>query len=278
LIPINKIINGDCLGVLKTMPDESIGCCVTSPPYFGLRDYLVNNQIGKEEQPDEYVEKLVLVFNEIKRVLKTDGTLWLNVGDSYAANRTYQVPSTKGGPKHSVAQGLQTNNKVPIGLKPKDLIGIPWKIAFALQKNGWFLRQDIIWQKVNQMPESVKDRCTKSHEYVFLLSKNQKYFFNSDAIKEPCHNSLETRNKRSVWSIPTKPFNGAHCAVFPEALVEPCIKAGCKEGGIVLDPFIGSGTVAVVALRLGRKFIGIELNPDSCKIAEERIKGTNVDS
>lgn len=275
------ILQGDALEQLRTISSESVHTCVTSPPYFGLRDYGVDDQIGQEETVEEYIRRLVDVFREVRRVLKNDGTLWLNIGDSYAANRTYQAQ---------------------IGCKPKDMIGIPWMLAFALRADGWYLRQDIIWAKPNPMPESVKDRCTKSHEYIFLLSKNKKYYFDSDAIKEAVaetskvrlsqniaeqHGSYRvpgktngpmkavggtsTRNKRDVWIIPTKPFKGAHFAVFPEKLVEPCVLAGCPKGGTVLDPFAGSGTTGVVAKNLGRNFIGIELNQDYIYLAEQRI-------
>ena len=265
-----KILVGDCLEQMAHIESQSVQTCVTSPPYWGLRDYGHDGQMGLEKTPDEYVANLVEVFAEVRRVLKDDGTLWLNLGDSY-------------------------------GLKPKDLIGIPWRVAFALQADGWYLRQDIIWAKPNPMPESVKDRCTKSHEYLFLLSKSPKYYYDNEAIKEPSLGLGKTairfggnkygdsddpkhatksgneytdsgkRNKRDVWTINTKPFKGAHFATMPEALVEPCVLAGSREGDIVLDPFLGSGTVAVVAERYRRNWIGCELNPDYAAIAEVRI-------
>lgn len=292
------IRQGDSLTLLREMPDESVQCCVTSPPYWGLRDYGVDGQMGLEKTPDEYVAGMVELFREVRRVLRKDGTLWLNLGDSYAANRSYQVPSTKGGPKHSPAQSKQANNTVPLGLKPKDLVGIPWRVAFALQADGWWLRQDIIWHKPNPMPESVRDRCTKAHEYVFMLSKSKKYYYDHEAVKEPAVSDHRSgngygrpeqiskggrgqekgwsnvgglRNRRSVWTVTTKPFKGAHFAVFPPDLVEPCILAGCPEGGTVLDPFAGSGTVAMVARELGRKSIGLELNPEYIEIAKRRL-------
>ena len=307
-MPDFQIINGDALKALQAMPDGSVDCIVTSPPYWGLRDYGVDGQLGLEATPEEYVAKMVEVFREVRRVLRDDGTLWLNIGDSYAANRSYQVPSTKGGTKHSYSQAVGGKGSViPDGLKAKDLIGIPWRLAFALQADGWYLRQDIIWHKPNPMPESVRDRCTKAHEYIFLLSKSERYFFDSEAIKEPAvsekpagnkrhkyadaynagtseeHRTKagllaltgvewETRNRRSVWTIATKPYAGAHFAVMPEALVEPCVLAGSRAGDTILDPFTGSGTVGLVALKHGRHFVGTELNPEYAALAEARIR------
>ena len=278
--------------------------CITSPPYWGLRDYGHAGQLGLEPTPEAYVQAMVEVFREVRRVLKPNGTLWLNLGDSYARNGgtgdcgpNAQVGSTKRGVQ-------ERNTKAPDGLKPKDLVGIPWRVAFALQSDGWYLRQDIIWHKPNPMPESVMDRCTKAHEYVFLMAKSEKYFYDHEAVKEPAVHAGENvtnkngkngqmgeygatrsgfmkpegvlvgdkRNRRDVWTIPTKPFKGAHFAVMPEALVEPCILAGCPVGGLVLDPFTGSGTVGAVAVRLGRRFIGTELNPEYIAIAEDRIR------
>jgi len=305
---IDKVICGDCLTVLKTIPDESIDCCITSPPYWGLRDYGVDGQLGLEKTPEEYVEKLVQIFREVRRVLKKKGTLWVVLGDSYAGSN--QGHGTKELSKKQASNiGTQwmtgkTLPRLPNGLKPKDLAGIPWRTAFALQADGWYLRQDIIWSKANPMPESIKDRCTKSHEYVFLLAKSQKYYFDSKAIREENSkkwtaswgdfkrkkivagqiNNEKTkgefdnryrkngRNKRSVWTITTKPFNGAHFAVFPPDLIEPMVKAGCPKDGIVLDPFIGSGTTGLVAKKLGRNYIGIELNPEYCEMAKKRIE------
>jgi DNA modification methylase len=305
---INKIIQGDCLEVLREIPDCSVQMCVTSPPYYGLRDYGVEGQIGLEETSEIYVQKLVEIFREVKRALKDDGTLWLNLGDTYwskgeSRHVGYGDPKN---PKVGIKKFIEPQAKSHPLFKPKDLIGIPWRVAFALQANSWYLRQDIIWHKPNPMPESVTDRCTKAHEYIFLLAKNQKYYFDNEAIREPLktpyeqlvkdnrgknknvkESSMESkhggnktfgetinpngRNKRSVWTITTKPFKEAHFATFPEDLVIPCIKAGSKEGDIVLDPFIGSGTTGFVAKKFGRSFIGIELNSDYCKIAEKRL-------
>jgi len=308
------ILQGDVRETLRALPEQTVQTCVTSPPYFGLRDYGVDGQIGLEPTPAEYVEQMVAVFREVRRVLRDDGTLWLNLGDSYAANRTYQVPSTKGGPKHSDSQSAGGKGSVvPDGLKPKDLIGIPWRVAFALQADGWYLRQDIIWHKPNPMPESVRDRCTKAHEYVFLLSKSERYFWDAEAMQEPVQsdkgngksfrgggsytgnnafnnhqtkqretsgnapNESGLRNRRSVWTVATRPYKGAHFATFPPALIEPCILAGAPFDGLVLDPFTGSGTTAAVALQHGRRFIGCELNPDYIKLAEARIAAAEAE-
>jgi DNA modification methylase len=295
----NIILQGDVLVKLKELKNNSIDCVVTSPPYWGLRDYGHENQIGLENTPEEYVEKIVEIFREVKRVLKNDGTLWLNLGDSYAGNNSRASNNGRAGygNKRETVTARFGN-----GLKNKDLVGIPWRVAFALQADGWYLRQDIIWAKPNPIPESVKDRCTKSHEYLFLLTKQAKYYFDNEAIKEdtvekiknskkkfggnkysnskdPKHQTKSgniykynsKRNKRDVWFIPPKPFKEAHFAVMPEALVEPCILAGSKKGDIVLDPFLGSGTVALVAKKHNRKYIGIEINPDYIKIAEKRL-------
>ena len=367
-----ELHHGDCLKLLASMPERSIDCCVTSPPYFGLRDYgtaeweggdpgcdhrekeirqrrnlaeaanacdggsrtsegrldkdalwipyrdkcgkcgavRVDSQIGLEPTPDEFVAKLVAVFREVRRVLRDDGTLWLNLGDSYNAGTNAKRKNGTGdvGNWHTADEtgGIRVN---VASLKPKDLIGIPWRVAFALQADGWYLRQDIIWHKPNPMPESVKDRCTKAHEYVFLLSKSARYYFDNEAIKEPCseatherakyrwkraqngggskesmqgHNydndfgdmtvDLEKgRNKRSVWTVTTKPYKGAHFATFPPALIEPCVLAGSRKGGVVLDPFNGSGTTGEVSVLNGRKYVGIELNPEYIKLAVDRI-------
>jgi len=330
--------HGDCLEIMKAMPAGSVNCCITSPPYWGLRNYQVASQFGLEKTPEEYVAKMVAVFREVKRVLKKEGTLWLNLGDSYAGS----MKGSNGKGDFSVDSELQKGNKGSfvqpvdwknIGLKPKDLCGIPWRVAFALQANGWYLRQDIIWHKPNPMPESVTDRCTKSHEYIFLLAKNKKYYFDNEAIKEVAagydgrkdtkmkgsdkykngeylvagnanscskkgrerwtYKNLQEdgqqpntfhlkrligeeylspiRNKRSVWTVATKPFKGAHFATFPEDLILPCILAGSPKDGVILDPFTGSGTTGVVAKKNGRNFIGIELNPDYIIIAKRRI-------
>lgn len=302
-----RIIVGDCLEVLKGMGAGSVQTCVTSPPYWGLRDYGVSGQLGLEKSPDEYVSKMVEVFREVRRVLKDDGTLWLNLGDSYNAYNGNAGPSSgfsRGSaadtqrPKLTSGHGLRTP-----GLKPKDLVGIPWRMAFALQADGWYLRQDIIWHKPNPMPESVRDRCTKAHEYIFLLSKSERYYFDSESILEPFSDRefrgklkgergsqayaaargndrtnsggfprvRNGRNKRSVWSVISRPFKGAHFATFPPDLIEPCVLAGSRVGDTVLDPFSGAGTTGVVALKHGREYVGIDLNPQYVDIAEKRI-------
>ena len=277
--------------------------CVTSPPYYGLRDYGgEKNQIGQEQTPEQFIDELVKVFREVKRTLKDDGTLWLNIGDSYY---NYRPSKGKSYPKQTVSKTKQDlpdysskrNNKLS-NLKEKDLIGIPWMLAFALRADGWYLRQDIIWHKPNPMPESVKDRCTKSHEYIFLLSKNKKYYYDNEAIKEPVkqdwgtrnrangkyHNSgsglqphsgltksYTTKNKRSVWSVTNKPYKHAHFATFPPDLIIPPILAGSKKGDIVLDPFMGSGTTGMVAKEYGRYFIGCELHDDYSELIRQRM-------
>ena len=264
----DKILYGDCLQTLKEF-DEKARMCVTSPPYYGLRDYGgEDSQIGQEESPEEYIQRLVEVFREVRNNLTEDGTLWVNIGDSY-----YNYRPGKAYPKQTVASNRQDlpeyspkrSNKLD-GYKEKDLIGIPWMFAFAMRADGWYLRQDIIWSKPNPMPESVRDRCTKSHEYIFLFSKSQNYYFDVDAIKEP------TRRKRSVWNVQTKPYKGAHFAVYPPELIEPCIKAGSKKGDVVLDPFMGSGTTAMVAKSLGRHYLGCELNTDYGNLIQKRVE------
>jgi DNA modification methylase len=321
-LAVDRIIEGDALTELQKLPSASADCCITSPPYYGLRDYGVDGQIGLEATPEAYVAAQVAVFGEVKRVLKDEGTLWLNLGDSYAGSwgNSGHRPEIDGTPSHQrekkteyLARGgwdqrreVPPNQKVA-GCKPKDLIGIPWMVAFALRADGWYLRQDIIWAKPAPMPESVRDRCTRSHEYIFLLAKSQKYYYDCEAIAEPLacpgeanrktparfggadkyteakkqsrlHSGNEytgtsngKRNKRDVWTIPTKPYKEAHFATFPEALVEPCILAGCPEGGTVLDPFFGAGTTGLVAKKLNRSYIGIELNPEYCQIARARV-------
>ena len=294
-----KIINGDCRDVLKTLPSQSVHCCVTSPPYFGLRDYGHNGQMGLEPTPEEFVFELVSVLREVRRVLRDDGTLWLNIGDSYAGGG--KGPAGNLGKKHNERhmEHTKASGFVPHGCKPKDLIGIPWMVAFALRADGWYLRQDIIWHKPNPMPESVTDRCTKAHEYIFLLSKSERYYFDHEVIKEdgvipagtkgakgsadrqkqkgvnarpPEYKIYDgKRNKRSVWTVTTKPFKGAHFATFPPDLIEPCILAGCPEGGTVLDPFGGSGTTGLVADLHKRNALLIELNPDYIEIANKRV-------
>ena len=301
---MDKIITGNAIEVLKELPDCSADCCITSPPYLGLRDYGVSGQLGLENSVEAYINRLTDIFREVRRVLKNDGTLWLNIGDSYVSS-----------------------NSEYSNCKRKDLIGAPWLLAFALRDDGWYLRQDIIWEKPNAMPESVKDRCTKSHEYIFLFSKQSKYYFDYEAIKEPAvgfnniapagskgtlrpnsrlrkgnsrtfrgggvytkgqsfNNSAEImreshgnnenmtglRNKRSVWTVATQGYKEAHFATFPEKLIEPCVLAGSRDGGIILDPFIGSGTTAVVAKKHNRGFIGIELNPDYAEMARRRLE------
>lgn len=360
------IRHGDCREVLRTLPDGSVHCCVTSPPYFGLRDYGVAGQIGLETTPEAFVAELVDVFQEVRRALREDGTLWLNLGDSYAGSwgaRGRGAETNAARPDLEAKHGTDAparNGFADAGIKPKDLIGVPWRVAFALQADGWYLRQDIIWSKPNPMPESVTDRCTKAHEYIFLLSKSARYYYDQDAILEPLaaasvsrlaqdlasqvgsdrvpgktngamkavgrdswkgsefhtgktaihqlgrsqkqripgpetklsgtysegsgrkdgggHRSggfvhAEFRNKRSVWEVPTQPFKEAHFATFPPELIEPCIKAGCPAGGIVLDPFGGAGTTGMVADRLQRDAILIELNPEYAAMAERRIRG-----
>lgn len=358
------VLQGNCIDVLKTLPDKSVQCCVTSPPYYALRDYgtgrwvggdpncphrrlskfsektitgraqaelrgnvgdaiyktvcplcgavRIDEQIGLEETPEEYVAKLTAIFHEVKRVLKDDGTLWLNIGDSYCGT------GDKGDwkdPKYPDGRNGQTvsRNRNLAGVKHKDLIGIPWMLAFSLRADGWYLRQDIIWAKPNPMPESVKDRCTKSHEYIFLLTKEPQYYYNADAIRDPIKeislkraeygwhgkgddgqgnyaglgqtDKMGTRfanpngiNKRDVWMISPKPYAGAHFATFPEALVEPCILAGSRGGDTVLDPFNGAATTGVVCIKNKRNYIGVELNPEYVKLSEERLKKTHLEN
>ena len=289
-----KILQGNCLEVLKDLPEQSVNTCITSPPYWGLRNYQEEEQLGLEDTPEEFVESLVKVFREVKRVLRDDGTVWLNLGDTYCGTGhkgNYTDPKHKEGRN---GQKIALNNKID-GLKSKDLVGIPWRVALALQQDGWYLRQDIIWHKPNPMPESVTDRCTKSHEYIFLLSKNAKYYFDNESIKEDSVTIIKKRtrktgtgvdsnignkgsagnngkrNKRSVWTVPPKPFKGAHVATFPPDLIAPCVLAGCPEGGTVLDPFGGAGTTGLVAQQHNRDSILIELNPDYIEIAEKRL-------
>lgn len=300
---MNKVFFGDCRDTMRQLASEGVKVqtCVTSPPYFGLRDYGHPGQLGLESTPDEYVANMVEVFRCVRDLLADDGTLWLNLGDSYAANRGYQVPDGKVGDV-----GNSKGSSVPDGLKPKDLIGIPWRVAFALQSDGWYLRQDIIWHKPNPMPESVTDRCTKAHEYLFLFSKNAKYYFDSAAVQEPARNwgtrdrsdmrggttdpllkhyglagkpdeDNPHRNKRSVWTVATKPYSGAHFATFPPELIEPCILAGAPSGGIVLDPFFGSGTTGQVCQQLGRQWIGCELNPAYEDLQMERTRQSGLE-
>lgn len=306
---LNYIYQGNCLEVLKSFEDKCINCCVTSPPYYGLRDYGVEGQIGNEDTPFDYVDKLVDIFAEVRRVLKDDGTLWLNLGDSWTgssqgAGTKHPTPkqASNHGTNYMTTEHHVSKLKHVEGCKPKDLIGIPWMVAFALRESGWYLRQDIIWAKGNPMPESVKDRCTKSHEYIFLLSKNRKYYYDYQAIKEPAvtkatvrdknkegyqadyakgdrfskgervYGADGMRNKRDVWNVNTKPCKEAHFATYPDTLIEPCILAGCPEGGVVLDPFMGAGTTGMVTKRYNRNYVGIELNTEYIDIANKRIE------
>ena len=275
----DTILYGDCRETLKQFAESGVRArmCVTSPPYYGLRDYgNEDSQIGLEESPEEFIQQLVEVFRGVRDCLTDDGTLWVNIGDSY-----YNYRGGKGQalPKQSVAN---TNQDLPQGKNPrrgnklkgykeKDLIGIPWMLAFALRADGWYLRQDIIWSKPNPMPESMKDRCTKSHEYIFLLSKKQNYFFDVESIKEPTIDGKSLKRKKSVWNIQTKPYKGAHFAVYPPELIEPAILAGSEEGDIILDPFMGSGTTAMVSKSLGRYYIGCELHEEYGELIDNRI-------
>jgi DNA modification methylase len=326
------IIEGGAVASLRLLDDQSVNCCVTSPPYFGLRDYGHEDQIGLEKTPDEYVAKLVDLFREVRRVLRDDGTLWLNLGDSYSRNpaKGQHKPGDTGKQAYVYdVGGGRASSCATAGLPDKNLLGIPWRVAFALQADGWYLRQDIIWHKPNPMPESVRDRCTKSHEYIFLLSKSAKYYFDAKAIAQPMAESSKERlaqpslpnqigsdrvpgktngnmkavgprfggnkygdddneesrtksgneytggdglaNKRDVWTVATTPYKGAHFAVFPPKLIEPCILAGCPAGGVVLDPFGGSGTTGMVAQQHGRQAVLLELNPAYVDIAMGRI-------
>jgi len=335
------IVEGDATESLRLLDDQSVNCCVTSPPYWGLRDYGVAGQIGLESTPQEYVEKMVAVFREVRRVLRDDGTLWLNLGDSYARDpkKGGSGPNGKNGygegysEARSQLRGMQRadesgmrtlgiqetrvdtpdENPMPLvlasSLTNKQLIGIPWRVAFALQADGWYLRQDVIWAKTNPMPESVRDRCTKSHEYIFLLAKSEKYYFDADAIKEPATSTYKSsdfiprsqkdktdvtqaktaatgasangrsddpitanRNKRDVWTVATNPYKAAHFATFPPDLIDPCVLAGCPVGGVVLDPFGGAGTTGLVAQRHGRQAVLLELNSKYVDLAVDRIR------
>ena len=303
---MNMIEIGDCRETMRSWAAAGIRAqtCVTSPPYFGLRDYGHPGQLGLEQTPEEYITAMVEVFRVVRDVLADDGTLWLNIGDSYAGggggNYSKSAKQTGHG-EHITNVRNKPGWLNSTGLKPKDLIGIPWMLAFALRADGWYLRQDIIWHKPNPMPESVRDRCTKAHEYIFLLSKSERYFFDSEAIKEPAAEpgrkrgdaightqrklagrpidrkaeQAETRNRRSVWTVATRPYKGAHFATFPPALIEPCILAGSRPGDLVLDPFMGSGTTAAVSIQYGRGYLGCELNPEYGPLQEERIQSAN---
>jgi len=300
-----KIYVGNAIDTIQQIPDKSVQTVVTSPPYWGLRDYGNDDQLGLEANPDDFIENLCKVFDEVWRVLKDDGTMWVNLGDSYAAMRDSKAsPDTLrngDGTKVSSAANRNPANLKAAGLKHKDLVGIPWRFAFAMQKRGWYLRQDIIWSKPNPMPESVRDRCTKSHEYIFLLTKNAKYYYDNEAIKEDSiwagdsragqgrlHyggkrqgqegtgqenfvSITDKRNKRSVWSVTTSRYKGAHFATYPCELITPCILAGSAEGDTVLDPFSGSATTGEVSLLHNRNYIGLELNPDYAELSEKRL-------
>ena len=263
-----KILQGDSRRALSKMPDNTFQCCITSPPYWGLRDYGIAGQIGAEMDPTAYIKDLVDIFREVRRTLKDNGTLWLNIGDSYTSgNRKWRDTDKK-----NPARAMSYRPPTPEGLKPKDLIGIPWRLALALQDDGWYLRSDIVWNKPNCQPESVKDRPTRSHEYVFLMSKSKTYHYDFEAIKEPSTNGGGPKNRRTVWDINTNGFHGAHFAVFPPELVRTCMHAGSMRGSTVLDPFFGAGTVGVVCMEEQRECVGIELNPEYVKIAKDRIK------
>jgi len=261
----SMILQGDSLHVLRRLPADSVQCIVTSPPYWGLRDYHIAGQIGLESSLTQYINRLVAVFNEAKRVLKDDGVFWLNIGDGYTSgNRGWRAPDKK-----NPARAMSTRPDTPEGLKPKDLLGVPWRLAFALQQDGWYLRCDVVWNKPNAMPESVKDRPTRAHEYVFMLTKAQRYFYDYKAAME--QNGGKPRNRRTVWDVNTQPFAKAHFATFPPALIRPCILSSSRPGDHVLDPFLGSGTVGVVCEELQRNFIGIELHPEYILLAAQRL-------
>lgn len=257
------IIQGDAFTALAHLPDRSVQCIVTSPPYWGLRDYNIPDQIGLEQTLPGFVSRIVRVFAEAKRVLADDGVLWLNIGDGYTSgNRGWRAPDKK-----NRARAMNIRPDTPEGLKPKDLQGIPWRVAFALQDDGWYLRADIVWHKPNAMPESVKDRPTRAHEYIFMLTKSERYRYMREAVLEE-----NGRNRRSVWNVNTQAFPEAHFATFPPSLIEPCVLSSTREGDFVLDPFFGSGTVGEVAQRYGRRYVGIELHPDYVVMAARRLK------
>ncbi len=263
----SEIIVGDARTALSRFPDGYFRCCVTSPPYWGLRDYGVEGQIGAEESLAEYLDHLRAVFSEVHRVLSDDGTLWLNLGDSYTSgNRKWRDTDKK-----NPARAMDYRPPTPPGLKPKDLVGVPWRVAFALQADGWFLRSDIIWYKPNCQPESVRDRPTQAHEYLFLLSKSADYYYDYEAVREPAQNGNSHRNRRSVWIVNTTASPSPHFATFPPELIRPCVMAGSAAGDIVLDPFFGSGTVGEVCVGLSREFVGIELNPEYAAMAYGRL-------
>jgi len=267
-----EIYVADAREKLTSFEDQTFQCCVTSPPYWGLRDYDYPDQIGAEDKVEDYIADVVAVFREVRRTLRDDGTFWLNIGDAYTSGgRTWRAPDKK-----NPGRAMQYRPDTPHGLKPKDLIGLPWRLAFALQADGWFLRTDIIWNKPNCQPESVKDRPTRSHEYVFLFTKSERYYFDADSIQEPVIGYNGRKNRRTVWNINTEGFKGAHFAVFPPKLVELCILAGAPAGHTVLDPFMGSGTVGAVSKRLQRNCVGIEMKPEYADMAVKRISGTFI--
>lgn len=263
-----KIYGGDTRVILKSIPSDSVQCAVTSPPYWGVRDYGMENQIGAEPNLADYINTLVLVFEEVRRVLKPNGTFWLNIGNTYTSGgRKWRQFDSK-----NKGRAMSYRPPTPPGLKKKDLIGVAWMLAMECQKAGWYLRNDIIWHKPNCQPESVKDRLTVSHEYLFLMTKSENYFFNQEIIRERTSDGFGKKNKRTVWNINTEPFPEAHFAVFPKSLVEPCILSGTNEGDLVMDPFFGSGTVGVVSQQTNRRCIGIEMNSEYVKIAKSRLK------
>lgn len=268
--PTSNIIVDDVRQALKNLPSETIQTVITSPPYWGLRDYGEQNQIGQESHPDEYITNLVNIFNEIKRILKKDGTVWINIGDTYVGTGHKKDSKDPKNPEGRNGQAVALNHKVE-GLKPKDMIGIPWKLSFALQKDGWYLRSDIIWNKLNALPSPVRDRPVSSYEHIFLLSKSRKYFYDYEAVKEPTIDGKSTRSLRDVWNVNTKPFKEAHFAVYPKELILPCVLAGSREGDTIFDPFSGSGTTGIAALQNGRNYIGVESNKDYALLSQNRI-------
>lgn len=262
----STLIEGDALAALRRMPSNFFRAAITSPPYWGLRDYGIAEQIGLEPALPQFLNRLVGVFHELKRVLTDDGSLWLNIGDGYTSGqRGWRAPDKK-----NPARAMSVRPNTPEGLKPKDLLGVPWRLAFALQDDGWFLRSDVVWNKPNAMPESVKDRPTRSHEYLFMLTKSEKYLYDWHAMREPADGG-GVRSRRSVWNVNTKAFAGAHFATFPPDLIFPCVLASTKPGDFVLDPFFGSGTVGLVCEERGRNYVGVELHPEYIELATSRL-------